>query len=856
MQAQHDPAIPTPESVLGYSLGSRLTNYAGMERYLSTLAEASPRVVFGSYGSDYENHELRYLIISSPDNIRRLDTIRSWNVRLVDPQALPASDTTSFVDEMPLTIWLNYSTDGNETAGLESALMMAYHLAAVTGAETADLLENLVVIMTPVMNPSPHERWTAWYNSFAAGPGGNPDPRAMEHHPPWGNLSNNNHYLVDVNRDSVWATQKEGAALRSFYYEWNPSIFIDLHGEYDNFVGPDYPEPLNPFYTDSQRRWLERLGRAIGQKFGGHGWSYSRWEAGTFYPGFWESFGLLNGAIGFTFETSGGGSKGLQYRREDGSTATLKRGAEEHFQASLAVMETAVASRAELLEDFARFWRTAPSIGDRAPESAFLIEAGNDPGRARNVVETLLANRVEVYRTERETPFESVSDYFGRRWAERRFPAGTYVVPVSQAQARLVLTLLRKQLELPAVTRQKALDFRRNQEKAGFYNEKVESTTYLFYDVTAWSMPLTFGVPSFWTEAPAPSGLTRIDSVDTESVPRVSEASYGYVFSGASNASMALLADLLGRGIVTNVAYASFRVAGRDYPRGSILVRKERNPEVDLVEVLSEASARHGVRVDPVSDPYPEEGPGLGSDQFVFIKPSKVAMLVGDPVSERSFGDTWFLLEQIYQIPFTAIFREQLTPQALDDYDVLVLPDGEYGDARIPAEWVTTVRSWIERGGTLVCLKNASAWASDEDVNLTSNRMRGRMWPPEDVEADERRPTAYAPGAILQSLADEHHYLTFGYASPTPVLVYSNLTFEPDPSLATPFTFPDSAQDLLLSGFAYPDSLDRLAGTPYLVEERIESGRVVLFLDDPNFRIYWSGLARVFLNSILLGPSF
>ena len=109
------------------------------------------------------------------------------------------------------------------------------------------------------------------------------------------------------------------------------------------------------------------------------------------------------------------------------------------------------------------------------------------------------------------------------------------------------------------------------------------------------------------------------------------------------------------------------------------------------------------------------------------------------------------------------------------------------------------------------------------------------------------RPTAAIPGAILQSFPDEHHYLTFGYAGPTPVLVHSNLAFEPDPSLATPFSFAESTRNLLLSGFAYPDSLERLEGTPYLVEERVDSGRVVLFLDDPNFRVYWYGLARVFL---------
>jgi hypothetical protein len=661
---------------------------------------------------------------------------------------------------------------------------------------------------------------------------------------------------VDLNRESVWSSQKESAALRELYYQWNPQIFIDLHGEYDNFVGPGYREPLNPLYTNPQRRWLDEFGEAIGRKFGGLGWSYFPWEAGTFYPGFWESFGLLNGAIGFTFETMGGGSKGLRYRREDGSVITLKLAAEQHLQASLAVLETAVAERVELLDDFAAFWRSALGLEGRVPEKAFLIEPGTDPGRVHLLIDTLLANRVEVYQAPNPRTFEGVTDYFGRRWDERSFAAGTYVVPVSQRQARLVLTMLRKELELPAVTQQDALSFRENQEKPGFRNENIESTTYLFYDVTAWSMPFTFGVPAFWTETPLPSDLTRTDSTQSEVIPPVPAASYGYAFSGATDDSIALLLDLLGRGIVTHVAYGGFRIAGKEFPRGSILIRKERNPGVDLAQLLTEASARHGAPIEPLNTSYTEEGPGLGSDQFVFVQPPKVAVLVGDPVNERSFGDAWFVLEQVYGFPFTAIYRAQLTAENLDHYNVLVLPDGDYLDAAIPKEWVETLRSWLQRGGTLVCLKNASAWASHPDVALTSNRMRRRMWPLDDEKSEEQRPTASIPGAILRSLPDEHHYLTFGYDGPTPVLVFSNLAFEPNASLATPFSLAQPPRELLLAGFAYPDSLERLAATPYLVEERLGSGRIVLFLDDPNFRVYWRGLARVFLNSILLSPSF
>ncbi len=856
----YDTGVPSPESVLGYAPGDRVTDYAGMERYLSQLAEASPRVSFGSYGGDYEGRTLRYVVVSSASNIERLDSIRSASSSLTDPRGVARGEIESLIETTPLVVFLNYCVDGNETAGLESALHMAYHLAASTSSKTESLLEKVVAVIVPVANPSSHERWASWSNSFAAGPAGNADPLAMEHNPPWGVLTNNNHYLVDLNRESIWATQRESAALRELFYEWNPVIFVDHHGEYDNFTGPGYREPLNPLFTAAQRRWLDRLGKAIGRRFEERGWSYSPWETGSFYPGFWESIGSINGAISFTYETIGGGGKGLRYRRRDGSIITLKLAAEQHSQASLAVLEAAAAARQELLKDFAGFWRSALELERAAPEKVFVIDPSDDPARARRLVDVLLANRVEVYRTSSALELRDVHDYLGGEWRQRSFSPGTYVVPVGQPRARLVLTMLRKDFSLPEQTLEDAHVFRRNREKAGFRVRGISSTSSLFYDVTAWSMPLTYGVSAFWAEAPLDGDLpgeklARGETEDGQGLAPGSEGQYGYVFSGQTNRSMALLAHLLQRGIVLNVAYQAFAVEGRSFPRGSVIVRKERNPEVDLKTVLSRAAERFGTRVHPLGSTFADQGPSMGSGSFVFVQQPKVAVLAGDPVSTRSFGDLWFVLERLYELEFTAITTDRLDLEALDAYDVLVLPDGRYPEKTFSADWVAGLRSWISRGGSLVCFKGAARWAADPERDLASARLRSPRWPPEAAEGVTTRRTVAIPGAILKATADEHHFLTLGYDGSVPVLVRSNLAFEPDASLATPVSFV-AREGLRLSGFAYSDSLDRLASTPYLVDERVGSGHVILFLDDPNFRVYWHGLARLFLNAILLSPSF
>ena len=113
---EYDSSIPAPDSVLGYRLGTRATDYRGMETYFSALAEASSRVIFGTYGSDYENRELRYVIVSNEENIERLDDIKSVNSRLTDPRGLSSADASTLIETTPVTLWLNYSIDGNESA--------------------------------------------------------------------------------------------------------------------------------------------------------------------------------------------------------------------------------------------------------------------------------------------------------------------------------------------------------------------------------------------------------------------------------------------------------------------------------------------------------------------------------------------------------------------------------------------------------------------------------------------------------------------------------------------------------------------------------------------------------------------
>ena len=105
------------------------------------------------------------------------------------------------------------------------------------------------------------------------------------------------------------------------------------------------------------------------------------------------------------------------------------------------------------------------------------------------------------------------------------------------------------------------------------------------------------------------------------------------------------------------------------------------------------------------------------------------------------------------------------------------------------------------------------------------------------------------------TITDPGNTLTFGYQNgDLPVMVWSGLAFEANAAVEAPIRIADAAQ-AKVSGFVFPESLTHVAGSPYVVRDRRGAGSVVLFLDDPNFRLFWDGLTRLFFNAVFSGKN-
>ncbi|CAN5648297.1 M14 family zinc carboxypeptidase [soil metagenome] len=881
---EYRPGVPRPEEVLGYPIGSWHTTYGRMERFIDTLARAVPeRVRIFPYGRSVEQQTLYLLAISSEQNIARLEEIRATTQRVADPRQTGAGEAQQLISRLPTTVWLNSANDGNESAAFEAVIQLAYQLAAGEDARTRAMREGSLILINMAHNPESHERHVAWYNAFVMG---DSDPRALEHRPPWGMSTNNNHYQFDLNRDALGLTQTESRAVAAEMQRWRPQVFVDLHGQTTQYFFPPAADPISPLYPPQLERWLEVFGRGNAAAFDQHGWSYyTRDVFDLFYPGYWDTYPSLHGATGMTYETDGGGTKGVRWRRDDGTILTFADGIAHHFVASLATIETAVRNREARLRDFHDYFASAVAEGRRGTLRTVVLLPGNDPERAARLATTLLRHGVEVRRVTRAGSV-SGTDYLTGARGRREVPMGAYLVDLAQPNGRIARTLLAPEVALPQrFVEQELARFARNMRRAESEREREA-----FYDLTAWSLPLAGGVSALWSGDGAglaseplalPPGLERASGGWASEVAWLQpggvsgRAQSAYVWAPGSAGGTRLLSRLLDEGFNVAVVERGMVVGDTAFPRGSYIARVERN-RPELHERIDALAREAGVRVHAAATAFPERGPtGIGSEATRTLRAPRIAVVAGEGVSPTSYGALWFHFERRIGKPFTALRTDDLTMVSLDDFDVLILPDGRGYRQRLGERGAERLREWAERGGTLIGYAGGATYLMEQEIGshaapdtaalpsdtvmailraVDARAPRGTQLP---ISSPEARPDAplIVPGAFLRGWMDLTHWLTFGYGADELPLLAQSLPLRPSTAGANPVIYATGG-DLRLSGFVWPDNTQRhYAGRPYATVDGVGQGRLILLAEDPLFRGVFDAPAGLLMNAILLGAA-
>ena len=873
------PQVPRPDSLLGYGVGETHTQYAWQERVLLAIASAaSDRVRVQEIGTTTERRTQRLFLISAPENIARLDAIRADLDRLADPRGLGAADADALVARVPAVVWINESVHGSEAAGFEAAMQTLYQLAASEEPATVAALRNVLVVLNPSTNPDGHERFSVWYNSIAVR---SPEEFSLEYAQPWSIQGRYNHYRFDMNRDVMTTTQREvrnilGAAMR-----WHPMVTIDQHGYTYSFFFPPTARPMNANLGADFQKWMEIFGRANASAFDRYGWMYYSRDVFDFYgPFYWDMWPSLTGAIGMTYETDC--TFGIRTRREDGTLCTFRGAVSKHFVSALATIEATAARRAERVRDWVKFRREAIDEGRTAAMKRVVIDPRRDPGTAAQLVATLLRGGVEVRRA--AEPFSTARGHSYRDdgVSARRFEAGTYVVDLAQPLGRAARAVLEPSPSLDtAFARSQIERFQRNLRRGA----NVSGEGYEFYDVTAWSLPVVFGVDAWWTEdtPPVTGALVRpTDLAVTGGIMGDRPARSAYVFTSARNRAPLLAYRLLASGVRVGLSDRPLEAGGRDFPRGTYVVRVGRNDTT--VHAIVERLAREtGVDVVGVNTAFAERAQfGVGSGSVTDLRLPTVALVGEEGTGVASYGATWYVLEQRYGIPFTPVPARWLASGDLSRFNVIIVPDASSGGLHriLGADGATRIRDWVRTGGTLVTFGGASEWAARENVNLTSARMVGADAKPDstgakpDTTAAARRRaeedllavtspsmTTGRPGALpgshFDAVLDRTHWLTGGFEEQRITALMEGSSFLTlSKEGANVAVFPATGR-LHRAGFVWPQNTERLLRNSALViEEPTGGGHVVLFANDPFFRAWWHALDRLVLNAMVLGPSF
>jgi hypothetical protein len=885
--AKYDAAIPTLRQVLGHDHGEEITPPDQIGDYLQALSKAAPtRTRLVEYARTWEGRPLWLMVIGSPNRIAKLDQVKAGLQRLADPRNLPQGEADQLVRDLPVVVWLSHGVHGNEISSADAALFEAYHLLASQGDADADtVLREALVLIDPMQNPDGRARFI-FQNLQGRAAHSDPTPYNAEHDEPWPG-GRSNHYLFDMNRDWFAQTQPETRGRIKLAREYWPHVTVDLHeqgGDNTYYFAPP-ADPLNPHITKTQIAAFDLFGRANAARFDERGWPYFIREVyDSFYPGYGESWPIFQGSIGMTYEQAS--ARSLSFARRDDTVLTYRDGVMHHANAALVTAITAAKNRQRLLREFLEYRRTAVAEGEKSSVREYLLVPGQDPSRADLLARNLATQGIEVRRADEPIKI-----------ATRQLPAGTYIVSNAQPTGRLLRNLLDPDIKQPE-------EFIKRQEE-----RRARRQADQIYDITAWSLPLLYDVEVVTSPSTIAARSTPVPmTYETPMPPRSFAAGrVGYVMPWGA-AAAALTAEALQQDLRLRSVGGAFTLDGRRYALGAAIFRNAENP-ADLHKRLLTLAAKHGAEIVPIDTTYVESGTSLGSNDVAFLKAPRVLLAWDAPAATLSAGWSRYVLERRFNQPVTAVRVNSLARANFSDFDVIVLPSGNYAGA-IGEPVLNRLKDWLRAGGTLVTMAEATRWATASNVGLldtTTLLKDGRpdtpapagggasgsggsssggsggsasaaggaggaggagsggaggsgAKPPFDydraIQPDRERPDAQ-PGAILRVFLDTDHWLTAGHDDQTQTMIEGNRVFAPlKLNSGRNVGIYGKKDQLIASGLVWPEGRDLLVQKSFLMHQPFGQGHVIAFAEDPNYRAFTEATMLLFMNSVLLGPAF
>jgi len=812
--------LPFPGEISGHTFGEWHFSHDQLLRYLTHLTDKSDKLSMWEYGRTHENRPLTMLAVTSPENQENLEELRKQHLNKLN------NSETDGNSESPLVLWLGYSVHGDESSPGNAAMLVAYYLAASKDAEIKDMLDSTIILIDPCLNPDGFTRAATWsnmhtHNTIAS----DPSDRQFRQDFPGGRT---NHYWFDLNRDWLPVQQPESKARLETFHKWKPHVVTDHHemgSDATFFFQPGVPERVNPHTPEVNFQLTKEIGTYHAKALDDIGSLYFSEEVfDDYYYGKGSTYPDVNASIGILFEQES--VMGQEIETSRGKT-TFAEAIKNHFTVSLSTIKASTEKKRKLVSYQQNFFEKAEKLAEKDRVSAYVFGDEKDPVTLHHFMEMLQKHSIDFYSLTNDLNINGTDFKKGE----------AYLVPAEQNQYRLIKSLFEK---------------------------RTEFEDSIFYDVSSWTMPYAFDL-----DYDALYSETKLDKhkggkVRQTSMPKGEvvggKSEIGYIANGENYNIHSLLYKLKEENLDVRVAAKPFATQinsqEQHFNTGSIFIPSSDQSVKDEELYVYLDSLAHDLGVDLYSleTGLSEKGIDMGSWSFVPVDKPEILVVAGDAVRSSSAGEVWHLLDQKMEISVTMVKPERLKRMNLFDYNTIVMPNGSY-------DWndklIERFSHWLEEGGVMIALEHANKWLSQEDwiswekkekMETDTNNRDVRPY----INRRDRRRAQSMNGIILRSSVDPTHPIGYGIVnSELPVFKGNNLFLKKSQKpYSTPLWI---EEDPLISGYLSEKNKKSLENTAWCLVSRKGDGKIISFVDNPNFRGYWYGTEKVFLNAIFYG---
>ena len=795
-------SIPTPKEIIGHEVGEWHVTHDKLVQYMYALADASNRITIEDRGKTFEGRPILLLTITSENNHNNINQI------IANHKKITEYNENISTEDQPIVVYQGFSIHGNEASGSNASLLLAYYLAASDSDFVQELLKNSVILLDPSMNPDGLQRFAYWAN-INKNINLTSDPNDREYNEVWPG-GRTNHYWFDLNRDWLPAQLPESQARIKSFNKWIPNILTDHHEMGTNatfFFQPGIPSRTHPLTPKLNQKLTKEIAKfhvesldKIGSLY------YSEESFDDFYYGKGSTFPDINGSIGILFEQAS--SRGHVQDSDNGLLRfpfTIKN----QLTTSLSTLKAANNLRLEILDYQKSFYKEAAKESSKFKNEAIIFGNSKDRYRTKKLAEILERHEVDFY--------ELDSDVKHKNKTYRKGYA--FVVPKNQKKYRLINAMFE--------TRTKFLDS-------------------LFYDVSSWTLPLAFNLDYDLNFNGNYS--KKVNQLKFNKDISIEKSNYAYLMEWHEYLSPNALNELLDNEVIVKVATKKFKLEGKDYDYGTILIPVQNNNHIDLNKLLNDISSNCNIEINPVKTGY-AEGPDLGSNNFRRLYKKNVAMLVGDGITAYDAGEIWHLLDTRFELSLTKLDIRNFNRIDLSKYTTLIVPNSSISNKLVTDK----ISEWVKSGGNLIAYKNSINWLKKTkliEVKELKNDISAK-----NISFEERSAFFGAQrigGAIFNTKIDRSHPINFGQTNTTmPIFRNSTIFIEKDKeSYNNPILYTNNP---LLSGYISEENIDLLKLTSPLKINKIGKGKVIYLTDNTNFRAFWYGTNKILMNAIFFG---